>query len=176
MIYTFRGDKFMKSTLINTDDDRKFLATWQKLISNFVKYADPTPVVTDDIPKWKMAQDSRAACVYLDINLEPAEKHRMFAERMEFWNRMLFQDLLEKYAVTDEEDELLLEIDTAIATVEEDSNDIENDEEGNNVGDHRHARKKGRGRRGRGGMKNMKKKMLRKRKRLARKLKQIKCQ
>merc|ERR1712029_947152 len=97
-----------------------------------------------------------------------------FAERMEFWNRMLFQDLLEKYAVTDEEDELLLEIDTAIATVEEDSND--DDEEGNNVGDHRHARKKGRGRRGRGGMKNMKKKMLRKRKRLARKLKQIKCQ
>jgi len=176
LIYTFRGDKFMKSTLINTDDDRKFLATWQKLISNFVKYADPTPVVTDDIPKWKMAQDSRAACVYLDINLEPAEKHRMFAERMEFWNRMLFQDLLEKYAVTDEEDELLLEIDTAIATVEEDSNENEDDEEGNNVGDHRHGRKKGRGRRGRGGMKNMKKKMLRKRKRLARKLKQIKCQ
>merc|ERR1712213_103 len=116
-----------------------------------------------------MAQNSRAACVYLDINLEPAEKHRMFAERMEFWNRMLFQDLLEKYAVTDEEDELLLEIDTAIATVEEDSNENEDDEEGNNVGDHRHGRKKGRGRRGRGGMKNMKKKMLRKRKRLARK-------
>merc|ERR1719282_810824 len=176
LIYTFRGDKFMKSTLINTDDDRKFLATWQKLISNFVKYADPTPVVTDDIPKWKMAQNSRAACVYLDINLEPAEKHRMFAERMEFWNRMLFQDLLEKYAVTDEEDELLLEIDTVIATVEEDSNDNEDDEEGNNVGDYRHGRKKGKGRRGRGGMKNMKKKMLRKRKRLARKLKQIKCQ
>merc|ERR1712025_1434807 len=101
-------------------------------------------------------------------------KHRMFTERMEFWNRMLFQDLLEKYAVTDEEDELLLEIDTAIATVEEDSNDNGDDEEGNNVGDYRHGRKKGKGRRG--GMKNMKKKMLRKRKRLARKLKRIKCQ
>ena len=89
----------MKSTLINTDDDRKFLATWQKLISNFVKYADPTPVVTDDIPKWKMAQDSRAASIYMDINLEPVERHEMFAERMEFWNRMYFQDLLKKYTV-----------------------------------------------------------------------------
>ena len=117
---------FNKS-IIQTDEDRKFLATWQKLISNFVKYADPTPVVNNNVGwlKWKKAQDSRAACVYLDINLEPEEKHRMFAERMEFWNRMLFQDLLEKYAVTDEEDELLIEIDTAIATVEEDSNDIE---------------------------------------------------
>ena len=99
----------MKSTLINTDDDRKFLATWQKLISNFVKYADPTPVVNNNVGwlKWKKAQDSRAACVYLDINLEPEEKHRMFAERMEFWNRNFFQDLLEKYAISHEEDELL---------------------------------------------------------------------
>merc|ERR1719232_62079 len=129
----------MKSTLINTDDDRKFLATWQKLISNFVKYADPTPVVTDDIPKWKMAQDSRAACVYLDINLEPEEKHRMFAERMEFWNRMLFQDLLEKYAISHEEDELLNEIDSAIASVEEERTDVQDNK------DDRHGRKKGRG-------------------------------
>jgi len=175
MIYTFRGDKFLNASLINTDEDRQFLKTWQKVISNFVKYADPTPVASDDVPKWKMAQDSRAACVYMDLNLQPKEKHRIFAERMEFWNRMLFQDLLEKYAVSDEEDELLIEIDSAIATVEEEYD--EEDEDGNNfVKASKHGEKKGKGKRGRGGMKNMKKKLLRKRKRLARKLKQIKCQ
>jgi len=177
LIYTFRGDKFLNSTLINTDEDRQFLRTWQKVISNFVKYADPTPMATNDIPKWKMAQDSRAACVYMDLNLEPAEKHRIFAERMEFWNRMIFQDLLEKYAVSYEEDELLIEIDSAIATVEEENEDEdEENEDGINVVGKRHGGKKGKGRRGRGAMKNMKKKMLRKRKRLARKLKTIKCQ
>ena len=166
MLYTFRSDKFLKpvlnASIIQTDEDRKFLATWQKLISNFVKYADPTPVVNNNVGwlKWKKAQDSRAACVYLDINLEPEEKHRMFAERMEFWNRMVFQDLLEKYAISHEEDELLNEIDSAIASVEEERTDVQDNK------DDRHGRKKGRG-----GMRNM-----RKRKRLAKKLKQIKCQ
>ena len=110
--------------------------------------------------KWKMAQDSRAACVYMDLNLQPQEKHRIFAERMEFWNRMVFQDLLEKYAISHEEDELLNEIDSAIASVEEERTDVQDNK------DDRHGRKKGRG-----GMRNM-----RKRKRLAKKLKQIKCQ
>ena len=166
----------MNASLIKTDEDKQFLKTWQTLISNFVKYADPTPVATNDIPKWKMAQDSKAACVYMDLNLEPKEKHRIYAERMEFWNRMIFQELLEKYAVSYEEDELLIEIDSAIATVdEEDDNEDEVTVEGNNVGDKRHGGKKGKWRRGRGGIKNMKKRMLRKRKRLARKLKQIKC-
>ena len=166
LLYTFRSDKFLKpvlnASIIQTDEDRKFLATWQKLISNFVKYADPTPVVNNNVGwlKWKKAQDSRAACVYLDINLEPEEKHRMFAERMEFWNRMVFQDLLEKYAISHEEDELLNEIDSAIASVEEERTDVQDNK------DDRHGRKKGRG-----GMRNM-----RKRKRLAKKLKQIKCQ
>ena len=91
MLYTFRADNFMNMTIINTEEDRKFLKVWQKLISNFVKYANPTPVASGDTPVWKEAQNSRAACVYMDINLEPAEKHRIFAERMEFWNRMIFQ-------------------------------------------------------------------------------------
>merc|ERR1712126_492069 len=168
MIYSFRGDKFLNASLINTDEDRQFLRTWQKVISNFVKYADPTPVASDDVPKWKMAQDSRAACVYMDLNLEPKEKHRIFAERMEFWNRMIYQDVLEKYAVSEEEDNLLVEIDSALVDAEKDDND--DDKQHHKHGKHgKKKQKKGNWRR------NLKQKMLKKRKRLARRLKSIKC-
>merc|ERR1712045_179472 len=73
--------------------------------------------------------DSRAACVYMDLNLEPKEKHRIFAERMEFWNRMVFQDYLEKYAVSEEEDNLLVEIDSALVEAENDDDDEDDDDD-----------------------------------------------
>ena len=46
------------------------MTVWQPLLS--------TPVVGQDtvLPVWPPAQQSRAACVYLDIGLKPAEKHR----------------------------------------------------------------------------------------------------
>ena len=119
--------------------------------------------------------DSRAACVYMDINLEPAEKHRIFAERMEFWNRMIFQDLLEKYAISEEEDNLLAEIDTAIADV--DGDDVDDDDHHGHHGHGKHGKRKNkhRNKQRKNWKRNMKQKMLRKRKRLARKLKSIKC-
>ena len=59
MLYTFRGDEFFNMTIINTEEDKKFLKIWQKLVSNFVKYANPTPVASEDFPVWKEAQNSR---------------------------------------------------------------------------------------------------------------------
>ena len=56
LLYTWKADSFINTTTINTEEDKRFLKLWQKLITNFVKYADPTPVPTDDIPKWKPAQ------------------------------------------------------------------------------------------------------------------------
>ena len=44
MLYTFKMDTFMNMSSIVTDDDKRFLRKWQKLITNFVKYANPTPV------------------------------------------------------------------------------------------------------------------------------------
>ena len=85
---------------------------------------------------------------------------------------MVFQDYLEKYAVSEEEDNLLVEIDSALVEAENDDDDDDDDDDEHH---HKHGRngkkkhKKGNWRR------NLKQKMLRKRKRLARKLKSIKC-
>ena len=187
LLYTFRPDSFMNMSSIVSEDDRKFLRNWQRLVTNFVKYANPTPVATAEIPVWKEAQDSRAACVYLDIGLELREKHRMFPERMELWNRIVFQKMLEKYAVSEEEDQLLVEIDSAIAEVDGDEDDDEDDDDSSEDSDEdvdKHPRRFKKG--GRHGKKdgkkqfkkmrrNIKEKMLRKRKRLARKLRGLKC-
>ena len=187
LLYTFRPDSFMNMSSIVSEDDRKFLRNWQRLVTNFVKYANPTPVATAEIPVWKEAQDSRAACVYLDIGLELREKHRMFPERMELWNRIVFQKMLEKYAVSEEEDQLLVEIDSAIAEVDDDEDDDEDDDDSSEDSDEdvdKHPRRFKKG--GRHGKKdgkkqfkkmrrNIKEKMLRKRKRLARKLRGLKC-
>ena len=80
---------------------------------------------------------------------------------------MVFQDYLEKYAVSEEEDSLLVEIDSALVEAENDDDDDEQHHRHGRNGKKKH--KKGNWRR------NLKQKMLRKRKRLARKLKSIKC-
>merc|ERR1712109_395108 len=60
---------------------------------------------------------------------ELEERHRMFPLRMEFWHRMVFRDALEKYAVSEEEEELLVEIDSAIAEVEDDDDEDDDDDD-----------------------------------------------
>merc|ERR1712156_643802 len=162
---------------------RKFLRNWQKLLSNFVKYGNPTPFQTENMPVWKEAQDSRAACVYMNIDTELEERHRMFPLRMEFWHRMVFRDALEKYAVSEEEEELLVEIDSAIAEVEDHDDHDDDDDDDDNVSNKRRGewrRKNKKGSKGwrhqnKGWRRNIKQKMMNKRRRLARKLKGIKC-
>merc|ERR1712020_862178 len=96
----------------------------------FIRYGDPTPVEYTDIPKWNPAQKSRAACIYMDINLKPQERHRMFSERMTFWNMFTYKEMLEEYAVDNKEARMLIEIETAI---DESEDDAENEEEGEEV-------------------------------------------
>ena len=188
MVYTFKVDNFMNTSSVVTDDDKRFLRKWQRLVTNFVKYANPTPVPTSGIPLWKNAQDSRAACVYLDIGQDIREKHRMFPERMELWNRIVFQKMLEKYAVSEEENQLMVEIDSVIADVDGDSYDTYGDDDDDSKEDSdeddekRHSRK-GKWKKGtKGGRKHFKKmrrnnkeKTMRKRMRLAKKLRGLKC-
>lgn len=172
LMYLFRVS-FGNMSTINTENDEKFVEIWQKLIVNFAKYGNPTPVQLENIPKWPKAQNSRAACVYLDIGLEPQEKHRMFAERMEFWNKLFFADLLEKYAISEQENELLAAIDIVIDESEDESIEEEEEEEDNSI-----RKNKGRpGKQKRKGnwRKNMKQKRIRKQRRLAKKLKQLNC-
>ena len=203
MLYTFKTDSFMNMSSIVTDDDKKFLRKWQRIVTNFVKYANPTPVPTSGIPLWKEAQDSRAACVYMNLGNDFREEHRMFPERMELWNRIVFQKMLEKYAVSEEEDMLMVEIDSVIADVEGDDvdnyaddhdddddskedSDEDSKEDSDEEDDKRHP-KKGKGKKwkkGKGGRKHFKKmrrnnkekqQKLRKRIRLAKKLRGLKC-
>merc|ERR1719505_301213 len=103
---------------------------YRKLITNFIRYGNPTPVEYTDIPKWHPAQKSRAACVYMDINLKPEERHRMFSERMTFWNMFQYKEMLEEYAVDNKEARMLIEIESAIDETEEDvESEIEDDED-----------------------------------------------
>jgi len=170
LMYLFRMS-FGNFSSINTENDEKFVEIWQQLIGNFARYGNPTPVSLQNIPNWPTAQNSRAACVYLDIGLNPEEKHRMFAERMQFWNKLFFEDLLEKYAISEQDDELLAEIDTVIVGSEED----ESEEEDHNSDAHKQRHKHGNRKRKGNWRKNMKNKMFRKQRRLAKKLKQLKC-
>lgn len=146
-----------------TDEDKAYIQIWQKLISNFVKYGNPTPIPLVDGTIWKKAQDSKAACIYMDINTKPQEKHRMFAERMEFWNKMVFQDILDKYAVDKNDEELLEEI----SEQEEDDDDHEREEEEKGNG---HVKRK------RGGWRKQGRRQIKKWKRLAKKLRHTQCQ
>ena len=66
----------------------------------------------------------RAACIYMDINLKPQERHRMFSERMTFWNMFTYKEMLEEYAVDNREARMLIEIESAIDESEDD--DVEN--------------------------------------------------
>lgn len=196
LLYTWNLEFGNYSALVS-ENDFKFADNWIGLISNFAKYGNPTPVSSGGTV-WPEAQNSRAACVYLEIGLENEERHRIFPERMEFWNRVVFQDMSDKYAISEEEDELLVEIETAITENEEDDDDDDdNDDDDDDVEDNEaeithhglRLRKHKRGRKGshhalnksKSGRKqgnwrrNIKRKKLKKRKRLAKKLKQIKC-
>jgi carboxylesterase type B len=169
LMYLFRV-AFGNFSTLNTENDEKFVEIWQQLVVNFARYGNPTPVGLSNIPIWPKAQNSRAACVYLDVGLEPKEKHRMFAERMQFWNKLFFSDLLEKYAISEQDNELLAEIDTVIVESEEDETKEEDDDDA-----HKHKGKNGKHKRKGNGRRNMKNKRFRKQKRLAKKLKQLKC-
>ena len=85
----------------------------------------------------------RHACIYMDISLEPRERHRMFSERMTFWHTILYRckaaisyprpsrDLLEQYAVDNAEEQMLVEIESAIDG--EDDGDDEEEEVGGEI-------------------------------------------
>merc|ERR1712183_39066 len=145
LLYTWKISMGNYSAL-TTENDSLFAENWIGLISNFAKYGNPTPVTSDSGTVWPEAQNSRAACVYLQIGLENQEKHRMFAERMEFWNRVVFQEMLDKYAISEEEDELLVEIDSALVeSIDHDDDDDDNSAERH---DQHESKKHKRGRKG----------------------------
>merc|ERR1712060_913206 len=128
-----------------SEEDKRMADIYRKLITNFIRYGNPTPVEYTDIPKWNPAQKSRAACIYMDINLKPEERHRMFSERMTFWNMFQYKEMLEEYAVDNKEARMLIEIESAIDETEEDvESEIEDDEDDEEVEVGVHRRKGGR--------------------------------
>merc|ERR1719385_683541 len=119
---------FMKGQPMDqSEEDKRMVDIYRKLITNFIRYGDPTPVEYTDIPKWNPAQKSRAACIYMDINLKPQERHRMFSERMTFWNMFTYKEMLEEYAVDNKEARMLIEIETAIDESEDDVENVDED-------------------------------------------------
>merc|ERR1711915_584523 len=112
----------------------------------------------------------KAACVYLDIGLQPAEKHRMFSERMHFWHKLFFADRLEKFAISEQESVLMAEIGDAVEEDEEDNEELDN-----NKKNRKFKGKQGKWKKKQHKRRNMKQKTFRKQRRLAKKLRQIKC-
>ena len=55
--------------------DKEMVEIYQKVLTNFALYGNPTPLGTGDIPVWHPAQESKAACVYMELNSKPQEKH-----------------------------------------------------------------------------------------------------
>merc|ERR1711950_85468 len=60
---------------------------------------------------------------------KPQERHRMFSERMTFWNMFTYKEMLEEYAVDNKEARMLIEIETAIDESEDDAEDDDEDED-----------------------------------------------
>jgi len=138
--------------MAQSEEDKRMVDIYRKLITNFIRYGDPTPVEYTDIPKWNPAQKSRAACIYMDINLKPQERHRMFSERMTFWNMFTYKEMLEEYAVDNKEARMLIEIESAIDESEDDDvgnvdgeDEDEDAEEGEVSGGQRRGGGRGRG-------------------------------
>ena len=65
----------------------------------------------------------------MDINLKPEERHRMFSERMTFWNMFQYKEMLEEYAVDNKEARMLIEIESAIDESEDNAEDDDEDED-----------------------------------------------
>merc|ERR1712083_162900 len=149
LLYTWKINLGNYSAL-TTENDSLFAENWIGLISNFAKYGNPTPVTSDSGTVWLEAQKSRAACVYLQIGLENQEKHRMFPERMEFWNRVVFQEMLDKYAISEEEDQLFVEIESALVEADDHvHNDLDDDDDDDdNSAEFSGSKKHKRGRKG----------------------------
>jgi len=100
VLYLFR----MPLSKIITKDDIKTANIYQKLLINFARYGKPTPFGGDsDIPEWHAVQTAPRASIYMDINPNPEEKYGMAPVRMEFWNRILYKDLVEKYTIHTED-------------------------------------------------------------------------
>ncbi|CAG9577495.1 unnamed protein product [Danaus chrysippus] len=67
-----------------SDDDQLIIDRMTKLWTNFAKYGDPTPEVTELLPiKWTPISADKY--IYLDIDKEFAIKSRPFKQRLTFW-------------------------------------------------------------------------------------------
>jgi len=163
-VYMFRLSMRGKQTIV-TENDKKMAKRYQQIIYNFARHGNPTFSPIEGISNWPPAQNSKAACVYMDIGLEGKEQHRMFAERMTFWNKLQFEDLMDKYAIDDEEEMLLSEIDVAIVEIDEDENEDSTEDTGKLM------YKKGRTNR----TNRRNQKLRKKQRRLAKKLRTIQC-
>lgn len=82
-----------------TANDVNMADTFLTLLTSFARYGDPTPFEgsSQRIPKWEPAQNSKRACIYMDINEQPLEKHNLNPARMEFFRRVYFQNILNKH-------------------------------------------------------------------------------
>merc|ERR1719400_992324 len=73
----------MGDSTLETDLQMKEIMV--KYWTNFAKYGNPSPVMSDDLTQWLTYSSEKR---YLNLNLKPEMKKEVELERMEFWRRV----------------------------------------------------------------------------------------
>uniref|UniRef100_A0A2A4JHL2 Carboxylesterase type B domain-containing protein n=1 Tax=Heliothis virescens TaxID=7102 RepID=A0A2A4JHL2_HELVI len=88
-------DMKMFEGLQPSEEDQRIIDAMTTMWTNFAKYGDPTPLITDITPvRWRPSELSRRP--YLSIDSELTVKSRVFHDRMAFWEiyYKLYEDKL----------------------------------------------------------------------------------
>ncbi|KAJ8704764.1 hypothetical protein PYW08_012084 [Mythimna loreyi] len=94
--YLFDVPMFRDTT--PSEDDQKIIDAMTTMWTNFAKYGDPTPSISNATPvKWQSADQSRRP--YLNIDKQITLESRVFHDRMAFWDLYykLYADKIKGY-------------------------------------------------------------------------------
>jgi len=73
-----------------TDDDRRMREIMVTYWTNFARYGNPSPFKKTGIPAWTPVKQGKMN--YMDLSPSPEMKEELAAERMMFWQRMIWAD------------------------------------------------------------------------------------
>jgi len=96
---------------LNLSEQDSALSTHMvKYWTNFAKYGHPSPSTQDDLPFWDSVTPTKKR--YLELRSSPVMGENLLAERMEFWERMLWagrEEMIERKMIFNKATQYLLD-------------------------------------------------------------------
>jgi carboxylesterase type B len=86
LLYLFKNDLFPR--VFENEDEEKLSNYMVTLWTNFAKFGEPTPFHSDETVYWKPVGNRENN--YMDLKPEPELKQNVAAERMRFWERLIW--------------------------------------------------------------------------------------